>query len=339
MELDSAAKDDYFKFDVEAHIWPDTSDIKYFPGFQWEHPAFEGVTRALGIGGKAWEAKGKTKGGVEFPSSNDPETLIERMDKYGVDMACILPESGWGKTHIRPISTNGYIMAACEKWPDRFVFTANVGPITARGIEHSMWELEYLVKERNCKAVKMYHPEDTYINDKQLWPFYQKVSDLGIPAYIHLGWCWVPPNLSKYCLTELLDEVVTEFPDLKIVAYHAGWPRYHELNLMAAVHPNLYISLSLLLTWCVTAPRRAAEIIGEAIQFAGVDRVMFGTDYCNSEVQIKYAVEGFRNFQIPQDMQEGYGFAPISDEDRHKIFGLNLAKLLGIEPRRRVPGM
>lgn len=337
MESASVVEDDYFKIDVEAHIWPDVSDVKYFPGFQWEKPAFQGVTRILGIS-KEWEAKGEA-GEVEFPPSNDPETLIERMDKYGVDMACILPESGWGKTHIRPLTTNGYIMAACEKFPDRFIFTANVGPITVRGIEHAIWELEYLVKERNCKMVKMYHPEDTYINDKQLWPFYRKVSELGIPVCIHLGWCWVPPNLSKYCLTELLDEVATEFPEMKIIAYHAGWPRYHELNMIAASHPNVYISLSVLLPWCITAPRRMAEIIGEAIQFASVDKVLFGTDYCNSEIQIKYAVEGFRNFQIPKDMQEGYGFAPISDEDRGKIFGLNLAKLLEIEPRRRVPGI
>jgi predicted TIM-barrel fold metal-dependent hydrolase len=184
--------------------------------------------------------------------------------------------------------------------------------------------------------VKMYHPEDTYIDDKQLWPFYKLVSDLGVPVAIHTGWCWVPPNLSKYCLTDQLDEVATVFPDMKIVAYHAGWPRYHELNMIAAVHPNVYIGLSVLLSWCVTAPRRAAEIIGEAIQFATADRVLFGTDYCNSETMIKYAVEGFRNLQIPQDMQEGYGFAPITDEDRRKIFGLNLAKLLGIEPKRRV---
>lgn len=325
----SAVKDDYFKIDVEAHLWPDVSDISYMPGVKWEHVAFTGITRIMGL------PLGET-GKVKFPTTNDPEVLIERMDKYGVDMACVMPESGWGKTHIRPISTNGFIMAACEKYPDRFIFEANVGPLSVRGVEYAIQELEYLVKERNCKLVKMYHPEDTYINDRKLWPFYQKVSELGIPVSIHLGWCWVPPNLSKYCLTELLDEVATEFPNLNIIAFHAGWPRYHELNMIAATHPNVYISLSLLLPWCITAPRRAAEIIGEAIQFAGADRILFGTDYCNMEIQIKYAVEGFGTFQIPKDLQEGYGFGPITDEDRRKIFGLNLAKLLGIEPRRRV---
>ena len=335
MTAERVVKDDYFKFDVEAHLWPDTSDIKFYPGFQWEEPAFQGVTRILGIS-KVWETKTK-HGDVEFPKSNDPEVLIERMNKYGVDMACLVPESGWGKTHTRAISTNGYILQACEKFPDRFVFTANVGPITVRGIDHAMWEAEFLVKEKNCKMIKMYTPEDTYIDDRQLWPFYQKISDLGVPIAIHLGWCWVPPNLSKYCLTEQLDEVATAFPKLNFVAYHAGWPRFHELNMIAAVHPNVYISLSVLLAWCITAPRRIAEIIGEAIQFATADKVIFGTDYCNSEIMIKYAVEGFRNFQIPKDMQEGYGFEPITEEDRRKIFGLNLAKLLGIDPKRRVP--
>jgi len=332
----AANKDDYFKIDVEAHLWPDISDIKYLPGMWWESTAFTGSARIRGILKERVSETGGTEDKVKFPQSNDPERLIEIMDKYGVDLACVLPESGWGKTHVRPISNNGYIMAACEKYPDRFIFQGNVGPITVRGMNHALWELEYLVKERNCKLVKMYPAEDTYINDRQLWPFYRKVSDLGIPLTIHVGWCWVPPNLSKYCFPELIEEVANEFPELNIIAFHAGWPRYHELNMIAASHPNVYVGFNLLVPWCITAPRRAAEVIGEAIQFATADRCIWGTDYCNSESGIKYAVDGWKDFQIPEDMQIGYGFSPITDEVRRKIFGLNLAKLLGIEPRKRV---
>ena len=48
-------------------------------------------------------------------------------------------------------------------------------------------------------------------------------------------------------------------------------------------------------------------------------------------VQVKNGVEGLRNFQIPEDMQEGYGYMPITDEDRVKIFGGNLGRLLGVD--------
>jgi hypothetical protein len=35
-------------------------------------------------------------------------------------------------------------------------------------------------------------------------------------------------------------------------------------------------------------------------------------------------------------MQESYGYPAITDEDRAKIFGLNLAKLMGIDAKRRI---
>jgi len=41
------------------------------------------------------------------------------------------------------------------------------------------------------------------------------------------------------------------------------------------------------------------------------------------------------NFQIPEDMQESYGYMPISDEDKAKIFGGNLARLLDIDATKR----
>jgi hypothetical protein len=54
--------------------------------------------------------------------------------------------------------------------------------------------------------------------------------------------------------------------------------------------------------------------------------------------QLRWAVEGLREFQFPEDMRQGYGYPEMTDEIRRKIFGGNLARLLGLDPnRRRVP--
>ncbi len=55
-------------------------------------------------------------------------------------------------------------------------------------------------------------------------------------------------------------------------------------------------------------------------------------------MQVKFAVQGFREFQIPVDMQEGYGYPAITEADRRLIFGENLAGLLGVDTsKRRAP--
>jgi hypothetical protein len=43
---------------------------------------------------------------------------------------------------------------------------------------------------------------------------------------------------------------------------------------------------------------------------------------------------------MPLELQEKYGYLEVTDEDKRKIFGLNLAGLLGIDTsRRRVKGL
>ncbi|HUO74013.1 MAG TPA: hypothetical protein VMU39_24790 [Solirubrobacteraceae bacterium] len=48
------------------------------------------------------------------------------------------------------------------------------------------------------------------------------------------------------------------------------------------------------------------------------------------------AVIQLRDFHIPEELRERYGYPAITEEDRALIFGGNLAGLLGIEPKRRV---
>ena len=92
----------------------------------------------------------------------------------------------------------------------------------------------------------------------------------------------------------------------------------------------------MLVPWALSAPRKFARIIGEALRFVGPERIIWGSDYAGFGVQIATAVRGLREFQIPEDMREGYGYPAITDYDRRRIFGENLAELLGIDATRRV---
>jgi predicted TIM-barrel fold metal-dependent hydrolase len=334
-------KDDYFKIDVECHISAEVNKkyFNYFPEYKkWVWGTAE-TARAFNATPhhvtNDWKEAPTTK--AEKSDLPEEDRLVQYMDRYGIDMACILPESMMDTTGFTTKwSTNGHLLLAAEKYPDRLIVQPNVGPFVRREMKDVLWELDYLVQERGCKIFKFYPPEDTYINDERIWPFYKRCEELDVAVSIHTGWSWCPPGKAKYCQPVLLDDVVNEFYDLKIIAFHAGYPETKELNMVALTHPKVYISLSLLMPWYKAAPRRLAEIIGEAIQFAGPDRIVWGTDFYGPGGLFREATIGLRTFEMPEELQKGYGFAPVTEEVKRKIFGENLARILGIDTARRV---
>jgi hypothetical protein len=81
-------------------------------------------------------------------------------------------------------------------------------------------------------------------------------------------------------------------------------------------------------------------LLGQCIDGYGADHVLWGTD-CIWWGSPQWLIESFRRFQIPENLQEKFGYAPISDKDREIIFGLNSAKLYDIDVdavRKAVPG-
>jgi len=323
-------QDDYFKIDPEAHLVGDMEPFNHFPGVQMWWKAIESIKRPMNFGMPAWVMDGLEP--FELQKQKEPEMLLAFMDKYGVDIACLLPESMMDTTgYTGRWCSNGEMAKAVEKHPDRFIYQPNVSPIKHKGLKNTIWELEYWVKEKGAKIFKFFPPEDTYINDAELWPFYEKAQELDIVLDVHTGFCWTPPGKSKYALPILLDDVARDFPELKLVAFHMGYPYCDDLNMVAMGHPHVYPCLSLLVPWALNAPRKFARILGEALRWVGPDRIIWGTDTPGFGFQVKFSVLGFRDFQIPEDMQRDYGYPEITDEDRHKIFGGNLARLLGID--------
>ena len=327
-------KDSFFKIDPEAHLIGNLEQVSHFPGVQMWWRSTENIRRPLlsGIPPEAFA-------GVEpweMEKDADPAMLLKAMDKYGVDIACLLPESMMDTTgYSSRWCTNGEMAKIVETNPDRFMYQPNVSPIKHKGVKNTIWELEYWVKEKGARIFKFYPPEDTYINDQELWPFYARAEELGIVLDIHAGFSWVPPGKSKYALPILIDDVARDFPELKINAFHMGYPYCDDLNMVAMGHPNVYVCLSLLVPWALGAPRKFAKIIGEALRWVGPEKIIWGTDYAGFGVQIRSAVAGLRDFQIPEDMRKDYGYPAITDEDRAKIFGGNLGGLLGIDTSKR----
>lgn len=329
-------EDGFFKIDPECHIIGNMESVNHFPGVQMWWKAIDGIMRPTMQG--APEGYMNLIEPWEMQKSTDPENILRAMDKYGVDVACLLPESMMDTTgYSSRWCTNGDAWKAVQTHPDRFIINPNLSPIKQRGVKNAIWEMEYWM-DHGAKIFKYYSPEDTYMNDPELSSFYKRAEELGAVLCMHTGFSWVPPGKSKYCHSTQLDDVAREFPELKIVAFHMGYPYTDALNMVAMGHPNVYLCLSLLVPWALTAPYKFAHILGEAMRFVGPDRIIWGTDSAGYGAQIGAAALGLTDFQMPEELQWKYGYLPLTDEDKRKMFGGNLGALLGIDTTKRRGG-
>ncbi len=320
--------DDHFVAMTEFHFLnPETmAEIaNYYPNTKRWWDSVAGVMRA-------WAGPDGLKG-FEPPIA---ETLIKYMDEAEVDVAFCLRE---GMMDISggtiSLSTNQFMLNQIKPYPGRMYLEAMVGPILRRGVEHAVWELEHLVKEHDARLCKVYQPEDLGpLDDKRMWPFYEKVCELGIPLTIHTGEAYTAPQPSSHTHPNTLDRVLLDFPELKVIAYHMGWPHTEELIGLAGKHPNLYLSVSGVLGWYQRSPYRGYHAIGTALQWVEPERIVMGFDLAFKDV--KRVVDWMRNFQIPDELQKNWGYPEITDDMRAGFLGLNLARLTGIDTTRRV---
>jgi len=328
-----------FTFDCESHLVPPADDINYFPMYKMNQSLLRNLIYRLlpmtRFGLKEVVPFKEMWPDRKRPPSKDPEEsadiMVAKMDEVGMSMSTVLPESFLSMfMGVRMMSTNGWIAKAVARHPDRLVGVCNVGPMIRRGVKDAIWEMEHLVKNMNFKAVKFLPPDDTYINDRKLWPYYEKILELNVPLFLHTGFSWCVPGRSRYCEPWHIEDVCEDFPELTILAYHMGYPHCDALNAQAMKYPNLHIGTSMLPVFGHGLSKRAQIFFGEARIWAGIDKLVWGTDLGPSSDEMDFV----NKFQISEQVQEEYGYKPLSDEDRAKWAGLNLAKILKIDPKQ-----
>jgi predicted TIM-barrel fold metal-dependent hydrolase len=156
-----------------------------------------------------------------------------------------------------------------------------------------------------------------------------------------------------------LIKAAKDFPDLNFLVYHSGFrgassveegfaktgqiPWTSEFCRMKQAAPdiqNIYMELGSTFGQLVTThPVICAHLLGEIIQSFDAGHVLWGTDsiwYGTPQWQI----ESFRRFQIPDQLIEKQGYLRLTREVKGKIFGLNAARVFGIDvtaKRNEVP--
>jgi uncharacterized protein len=218
--------------------------------------------------------------------------------------------------------------------PERTVFWGSVNPLEGR---HALDLMERQVGEFGAKAFKFYNVRYDYgspfpwrMDDPQVaFPVFEKAQELGVSLIgVHKG---VPlgPQPIEATQTWDMDGAAANFPELNFVIFHVGLPFIDEVCWQLIRHPNLYASIAATINFIVRAPRQFAEVLGKLLWWCGEDKIIYGSEAPIWQPQ--WALDAFWNFQLPQDLVEGYGYPQLTETAKRKILGENLLRLHGMD--------
>ena len=225
-------------------------------------------------------------------------------------------------------------------------------------------QIEKEVKEYGIDSWKWYCHTDPgrsgngfQIDDDNAQKFIEKSRELGIKTIsTHKGFSYQSRKLGHLANPKDIEKAALRNPDFTFVVYHSALkhgpnePNYAELNQfepttgdflwheelmnikrrnpdMENVYCEIGSSFGLL---NVAHPDMCQHLMGKNIKYYGIDHVVWGTD-CLWWGTPQPFIEMLKRFQFTPEFQDKFGYAPLTKEDKAKIFGLNAAKIYGVD--------
>ena len=199
---------------------------------------------------------------------------------------------------------NDDVAAFCQAHAPRFVGFAGADP--HKGME-AVRELERAVKELGLIGLNLQCFEHKLqANDKKMYPLYAKCVELDIPVNIHCGLNFSSRTPMSFGRPEDLDEVLVDFPELRVCASPPGWPWCEELIAVAWRHPNLWIGLVAVRPKYLASPDSG---YGALLRYGSTvlrDRIIFGSAY--PMMPVARSVQEIAELPIPEEVRRQWLF-------------------------------
>jgi predicted TIM-barrel fold metal-dependent hydrolase len=278
-----------------------------------------------------------------------------------------VPSRDWDKNPLPPdqmVATREFVngLAGSQRVLSHGLLRPNLG-------KPELEEMERQVKVLKVDAWKMYTGAEIgekawrMDDEKVAYPFWERTKALGVKNLcVHKGLPLGAFN-EEACRPLDLEKAAKDWPDLNFIVYHSGYRGYGWLangTGIKVVDPrsddpqeipwvsdvlrilrrnpglkNIYFELgSTFNILSGYAPRACMHLLGQMIQVAGADHILWGTDSIwNGSPQSQ--IERLRRLKIADDLVEKHGYPQLTDAIRDQIFGRNAARLFGIDPEAR----
>jgi len=243
---------------VDTHVHVFTDDRKNYPQIR-DTPRAGSIPTITEIGQTEWPL-------------TTVEILTKLMDEAGVDKVFITQTKMWSyRNKWMYMDTKVEEVAQyTRRYPDRFVGLAGYNPFR---IKESLREIETAVTRHGFKGVYVHiFGFDIPLHDKKMYPLYAKCVELDVAVSVQTGHV-LEAMPSEHGRPMYLDYVASDFPELRILGAHTGWPWVEELMSVCYKWENVWFGID---AWMPKYLK--PEIVNFIGSRMGQDRAVWGTN-------------------------------------------------------------
>jgi predicted TIM-barrel fold metal-dependent hydrolase len=193
------------------------------------------------------------------------------------------PLIGWHPSTVKEGSRNSneHVLELVASFPDAFPGILASLDIHAEDLNAVARYAEDLARNPKVLGFK-FHPPDQgfYPTERRLYSIWEVLQGSGKPVMFHVGFTVLGANTDggdgialDYGRPVHLDMLARDFPQMKIIAAHPGWPWEQELLGVVTHKRNLFVDTSGYLA--EQLPDIFLKAIGGRLQ----DKALFGTDF------------------------------------------------------------
>ena len=246
------------------------------------------------------------------PLTMSIDDFLKQLDEMGVERAVIFNLDEESSSGIAGLP-NDYYADIVKKYPDRFIGIAGIDPLKGMDAVREIRRC-YDIGLRGV-AIRPFMFEIPPHHAK-MYPIYSTCVELDMPIWFHLSINY-STNTMEVERPIYLDIVAQDFPELKMIAGHGGWPWVNEMVAVAWRNRNIYIDIASYLPRYLGMPGSGWEPLLNFGNSILQDRVLFGSTWLFMGLSIK---------QLADEVMK----LPLKEEVKHKWLYQNAARLFGI---------
>lgn len=160
------------------------------------------------------------------------EQFVSEMDEAEIEVSVVPGRKNLGVN-------NNDLFELNQLYPRRFIIFPYVDPTEGKTV---IDKIDRFIGEKDIRGVSVepsFQPNPYAFDDTITFPMLEKLQKEGIPLFISYSAKLLP--IVNPDTVRQLGTIIYNFPELKVIVGHGGWPWHLEVIAMAFNSPNVYV--------------------------------------------------------------------------------------------------